>query len=175
MSAWIIIVLGAIVWGIGQKIPLPKQPEGLRFGRIVSLVGLLVFLFGAYAGWQGPLSVGTATINPVSFAHFMQKANSEALVYAKAHIQLSSRPTAVWRGRSKTSLTCTVINNGTKDLQSLTFTFATKNQSTISERIRGPYLAGQKREVHIELSNNVLQSYFDGAGMNAGQISAATF
>ena len=169
------VIVGAVIWGIGQKIPVPKHPEGLRFGRVVSLLGLSVFLFGVYAGWQGPISLGKTKVRQFSFAHFMQRANSEALTYAKAHVQVSSRPSAVWRGQSKTALSGTVINNGTKSLQSLTFTFVTKDQSTITTRIRGPYPAGQTQVIHVEVSTRVLRSYFDGGGMNASQISGASF
>lgn len=174
MSAWIIVIVGAIIWLIGQRI-FPRSPDSFKTGRVFSTIGLLIFGLGVYTGMLGPVVIGTTSINPFSFAHFMAKDDAEALAYAKRYLQVSSQPGATWHGASKSDLQCTVVNRGDKTVSTLTFRFATDRMSSVDVRVRGPYHPGQKKMVIIEVPAGVPKSYFQAPGMNVNQICAAHF
>ena len=175
MSAWIIVIVGAGIWIVGQRIPQPRNPENFRIGRVFSLLGLGLFAFGVYAGMIGSVALGTTSIRPFSFAHFMAKSEAEALSYARGHLSISSHPAAAWRGASKNELKCTVINQGDKSLQSLTFSFVTNVNNTEQVRIRGPYPANATKSVLVTVPASALRAYFQEPGMTLNQISGASF
>jgi hypothetical protein len=174
LSAWVIVIVGSVIWFVGQRIRRPRESRGLGFDRILSIVGLCIFAMGVYSGMKGPVAVGNIVVNPFSFAHSGQRASSEALLYATGNLQVSSYPAAGWHGASKEALKCIVINNGSRSLSSLTFRFVTKDHRTVDLRIRGPYPAKTTKKVLVTLPDTVLRSYFQAPGMNASQICAAS-
>lgn len=174
MSAWILVIAGILVWLAGQRIPPPKNPASIRTGWLVSTLGAGVFAIGIFAGLRGPVSFGSVTFSSFSFAHAHEKSDLEAMRYARNNLRVSSHPAAGWRGASKTDLKCNVVNNGSRKLTSLTFSFVTTSHDTINIKVRGPYPANATKSVLVPLPDNVVRSYFQ-KGMNVTQISAASF
>ena len=175
MSAWVIVGAGIVIYMISTKIPAPRKAHGVRISRIASFLGIAVLATGLYAGMKGPIVFGKTTIAPFSFAHSIQKAEAEATAYALGHISLSSHPGGAWRGASKDSLKCTVVNRGDKSLTYLIFRFVTKGNTTVDLPIRGPYPPNSTKSVHVTLPDNVSRSYFLAPGMTANQICGAAF
>lgn len=174
MSAWALVIAGAVIIFVGQRIPPPKNPASLRLGWLVAVLGAGILVAGIYSGVKGPVTFGSVTVRAFSFANTNEKARMEAAQYARNHLQISSHPAAGWRGASKTDLKCNVVNNGDRKLTSLTFTFMTKDHRPLNIRVRGPYPANAKKSVLVELPDSVVRTYFE-TGMSVSQISTASF
>lgn len=174
MSAWVLVIIGVVIWLIAQKIPPPKNPQALRPSGVVCVIALIVFGIGAYAGLKGPVTMGGVTFECFSFAHALKKSEAKALEYARRNLSITSHPASGWRGASKKDITCVVVNTGSRSLTSLTFSFVTTDHQTVNIKVRGPYPAHGKRSVLVKIPNNVVRTYFE-SGMQSHQIVGAAF
>lgn len=175
MSAWVIVAAGVVIYMISTRIPAPRKQHGVRISRCVSFLGVGVLAIGIYAGMKGPVVFGSTTVAPFAFAHSAEQSDAEATVYAMQYISLSSHPGGAWRGASKDSLKCTVINSGNRSLRYITFRFVTTGNSTVDLSIRGPYPPKSTKSVHVSIPDNVQRSYFESPGMTKSQICGASF
>ncbi len=177
-SVW--LVLGGIaLWVLGQKMrgqASPGRAQSSSFGRLVSLVGLAGFCLGLYAGFMGPVKIGSTTIQAFSFTHFVQKSDDAAVAYAHSHLLLSRQPATTWQGASQRTLQYNVANNGDRSLSSLIVRLAVAGGSTIDRRVDGPFPARQTSiGVLNDVPANVERSYFTSSTVGSGEIVGASF
>jgi hypothetical protein len=179
LNVTVVTGAGALLWWISQKMKAPeriagKTPLGLG-GRLLNLSGLCLLALGLYAGFAGPVNIGSFALGPFPFANFMQKSSAEADAYVRANIQISSRPAAAWKGGSKTTLECIVQNNGDRRIGCLYIRLNTASGKTADFRLDGPFPARQRKSGFLPLPDSVSRSYFTGEGVQLGNVTGAKF
>jgi hypothetical protein len=164
-NVWIMVVSGAVIWFIGDAIKRHMVREGrsLFFGRTLALFGLSAFCLGVYAGFRGPVNIGSLTLEKFSFSNIIQQSHDEAVSYAHDQLEISSEPAGGWRGNSTKSLQYTVKNKGERIISSLVLRFTTESGSatqTIDLTLKGPFPAKQTAKGTVDVPPNVNRSYF---------------
>lgn len=173
----IILGIGAVVWLTGHKMQGRQHKDGHRSpaGRVLGLLGLALIVLGLYAGFKGPVKIGGFVLEPFSFAHFVQQSNTEALVYARDHTELSRQPARGWRGGSRTELEYTVKNTGDRAVTTLILRFKADNNATVDLDLRGPFPPRQTVIAIVSVPPNVNRSYFASSAIESDHLVGARF
>jgi hypothetical protein len=175
-NVWIAVGGGAALWMLGQKMyGHGYTGRTSPFARLLSLLGLAAFCLGMYAGFRGPLTIGSITLGTFPFAHFVQKSDDEAVAYSRNHLYLSRQPAVGWHGASKDTLQYNVKNNGNRDLSRLVVRFTTTDGSIVDKILDGPFRAGRTSTAVVEIPARVSRSYFTSSEVSPGEIVGAQF
>jgi hypothetical protein len=164
-NVWIMVVSGAVIWFIGDTMKRRQSNKGSSsfIGNTLALFGLIAFGLGVYAGFRGPVNIGSLTLEKFSFSNIIQQTNEKATSYAQSQLQLSSEPAGGWRGSSTRSLLYTVQNKGDRTVLSLILRFGTDYGSsghTVDLTLKGPFPAKQTTKAAVDIPPNVSRSYF---------------
>ena len=179
-TVYIVIGAGLFVLLIGQKLGGRRLMDNRRphGGGFLSFLGAAAIVIGLYAGFMGPVTIGSHTLEAFPFTPFGQKAHGEALAYARANVQLSSRSAQGWVGGSTKSLECIVKNNGSHNLSRLILRLATSSDSgpnTVDLILNGPFPKGRETPAILDIPANVSRSYFASPGITLSTVVGARF
>lgn len=178
-KVWLLVGAGVVLSLIGNAIRGRKVQEGgsSPFGRALAVIGLGALCLGLYAGFRGPLKIGSVTLEQFSFAHYFKRANAEATAYALRNLEVGSAPAAGWHGGSTSSLQYTVKNNGDRSVTCLMLRFRPETGTKMIElTVNGPFPARQTAIGCVNVPPAVSKSYFKGiARVEAGHIVGARF
>ncbi len=146
--------------------------------RFLTRVGVVIFCVGLYAGFRGPIKLGTITFTRFSFLGRASKTADEACTYARGHLTLNSRPAPGWKGGSRTKLQFTVENRGRRTVSWIMLRFHMKADSTkssVNMKLRGPFRVNQPRKCVLTMPDDVSRTYFEGRSVTTAQIVGARF
>ena len=178
---WIAVGAGIFLWLVGQAGLKRQYERGLRpsaGGRLLRYLGYGALALGLYAGFRGPVRIGSIAFEPFPFAHFMRESHDKAYAYARGNITISSRSASGWIGTSKTTLECSVKNSGDQSLSCLFLRLpaaAGSSAPTVDLTLDGPFPAKQTATAILPIPSRVNRSCFDKPGIQNGHVVGARF
>jgi len=179
MPAWIVIVTGVVLWLIGQRRWRRQVSENRSVpgGWQLSLLGLVGIGLGVYAGFRGPMTIGSVTLEAFPSSYLGQQSSGAALDYVQAHVQIKSRPAPGWVGGSARSLECTVNNHGNRILSRLVLRLTSRGSEsgTVDLVLDGPFPEGRATLAVLDVPPNVDHSYFKPPGITLSAVVGARF